>query len=387
MISKRVCILGSTGSIGCSTLEVIDNLYEKGYHVKLVSLTTNTRTDILSEQIKKYSPETVVITDKTAFESFISEYNFPGLEVLSGEDSLIEISGRTNYDLLITALVGFSGLKPTIKAIESGRDIALANKETMVVAGKLINRLLEKNNSRLTPIDSEHSALLQSISGENKEFISKYILTASGGPFRDRPAKEMKNISVKEALLHPNWKMGNKITIDSATMMNKGLEIIEAKWLFNTENDMIDVLIHPQSVIHSMVEFIDGSVKAQLGIPDMKIPIQYAITYPERVRSELSKMDFRKFSSLTFEEPDLNKFRCLRIAFDVMNSGGTYPVVMNAANEIAVDLFLTEKINFSKIPDIIEEQLESHNSDSGNDLDNMIYIDNETRNNIRKIYK
>lgn len=386
-MTKRVSILGSTGSIGASSLEVTDSLNSNGYNIRVVSLSANSRIDILSEQIKKYSPDYAVITDKNSFLKFKDTYNFPGTEILYGEEGLNEISGSDNYDLMITALVGFSGLKPTINAIKSGKDIALANKETMVVAGQLINRLTSSNKVNLFPIDSEHSALLQCITGEKKETVSKYILTASGGPFRNKSLKELKNISVKEALNHPNWKMGNKITIDSATMMNKGLEVIEAKWLFETDDDKIDVLIHPQSVIHSMVEFIDGSVKAQLGIPDMKIPIQYAVTYPERVNSEFARMDFRKFSSLTFEDPDFEKFRCLRIAFDVLKSGGTFPVVMNAANEIAVDLFLKEKIDFLSISGIIENELEKHDSLNDFSLEEITLIDSETRNSVLSKYK
>lgn len=384
---KKVSILGSTGSIGCNALEVIDSLNRNGYDIKVISLSSNTRISLLAEQIKKYSPETAVIRDKKSYEDFISQYSFPDTEILYGNDSLSEIAGRNNYDLLITALVGFSGLEPTIKAIKSGKDIALANKETLVVAGKLINQLLEKYHTKLIPIDSEHSALLQCLTGEKKSSVSRIILTASGGPFRNKTREEMKSITIEEALSHPNWKMGKKITVDSATMMNKGLEIIEAKWLFDTDINKIDVLIHPQSVIHSMVEFIDGSVKAQLGIPDMKIPIQYAITFPERINSDHSKMDFSLFSTLNFETPDLNKFRCLRIAYNVMNSNSTSSVVMNAANEIAVELFLQGKTSFLSIPDIIEGELDRHNSYSDFDLESIISIDKETRNNLRERFK
>lgn len=383
---KKVCLLGSTGSIGCNSLEVIDNLNKNDFPVKVVCLTTNTRIEILSEQIKKYKPETIVITDKKAFEDFNLKYSFPDLEILFGDEGLIEVSGRENFSLLITALVGFSGLRPTIKAIKSGKDIALANKETLVIAGKLINELVEINKVKLIPIDSEHSAILQCLTGENKNSVRKIILTASGGPFRNKTIDELKDISVKEALDHPNWKMGNKITIDSATMMNKGLEVIEAKWLFEVENENIEVLIHPQSVIHSMVEFTDGSVKAQLGIPDMKIPIQYAITYPVRINSEISNMDFKKYNSLTFESPDFNKYKCLKLAYDVLKKGGTFPVVMNAANEIAVELFLKEKISFLSIPEIIEKQLENHNNLIDFDLEAILEIDKETRINVLKRY-
>lgn len=289
---------------------------------------------------------------------------------------------RNDYDLLISALVGFSGLKPTIEAVKSGKDVALANKETLVVAGKILNDLIAKHKVKLLPIDSEHSAILQCLVGENKDSVTKLILTASGGPFRNKSHDEIKNTTVKDALSHPNWKMGDKITIDSATLMNKGLEVIEAKWLFDIDVINIEVLIHPQSIIHSMVEFTDGSVKAQMGIPDMKIPIQYALTYPERVHSDFCRLDFKEMNTLTFEQPDFDKFKCLKIAYDVLKSGGTYPIVMNAANEIAVELFLKEKIDFLKIPEIIEEQLNIHNSSAEFDLDAIIRIDAETRKSV-----
>jgi len=260
--------------------------------------------------------------------------------------------------------------------------VALANKETLVVAGKLVNELLEKHKTKLLPIDSEHSAILQCLIGEDRDSVSKLILTASGGPFRNKSLAEIKNTSVKQALSHPNWKMGNKITIDSATMMNKGLEVIEAKWLFDIDESNIEVLIHPQSIIHSMVEFTDGSIKAQLGIPDMKIPIQYALTYPERIHSDYNRMNFNEMNTLTFEQPDTEKFKCLKIAYDVLKTGGTYPVVMNAANEIAVELFLQEKIDFLKIPEIIEDQLNRHNNSENFNLEDIIKIDAETRREV-----
>lgn len=383
---KKVSILGSTGSIGCNALDVIDSLNQNEYKIKVISLSTNSRISLLAEQIKKHSPETVVIGDKKAYEEFKSNFSFPETEILFGDDALSNISGRDNYELLISALVGFSGLKPTVNAIKSGKDVALANKETLVVAGKLINQLIEKYKVKLIPIDSEHSAILQCLAGENISSVSKIILTASGGPFRNKTLKQMKDITVDEALSHPNWKMGKKITIDSATMMNKGLEVIEAKWLFKTETEKIDVLIHPQSVIHSMVEFIDGSIKAQLGIPDMKIPIQYAITYPDRINSVHSKMDFNLFNSLTFEKVDTDKFRCLKIAYDVIKEDSSSAVVMNAANEIAVDLFLNGRIDFLSIPDLIEIELERHTPSSDTDLENIINIDKDTRIYLREKY-
>lgn len=383
---KRISILGSTGSIGCNSLKVIENLKKKEYPVKVVSLTTNKNIDLLAKQIAEHSPNTVVIQDLNAYKKFVSDYYFPGLEILQGESGLADIAGRNNYDLLLSALVGFSGLIPTINALKLGKNVALANKETLVIAGKLINDVSAKNNAVIYPIDSEHSAIFQCLLGESADSVSRLIITASGGPFRNKSLIEMKNASVEDALNHPNWSMGKKITIDSATMMNKGLEIIEAHWLFNLNADQLDVIIHPQSIIHSMVEFRDNSVKAQLGIPDMRIPIQFAITYPERIESEFCKMDFGKFNNLTFEEPDLKKFRCLKLAFDALNSGGTYPAVLNAANEIAVELFLNEKVNFLSISEIIEEQLNKHNNNLDFELDDVIEIDRSVKSELKKKY-
>lgn len=386
-ILKKVCILGSTGSIGCNSLEVIDNLNKNGYNIEVIGLTTNSRIDVLASQIKKYSPKVVVIQNKNFVEEFKLNYCFKNIQILIGEEGLLEIASRDDYDLLINALVGFNGVKPTIEALKSGKDIAIANKETLVVAGKLVNQLLDKHKNLLLPIDSEHSAILQCLVGEDKNSISKLFLTASGGPFLNKSIEEIKNTTVEQALSHPNWKMGNKITIDSATMMNKGLEAIEAKWLFDIDENDIEVLIHPQSIIHSMVEFRDGSIKAQLGIPDMKIPIQYSLTYPYRISSEYPRINFTKYKSLTFEEPDLQKFKCLKIAYEVLKAGGTYSVVMNAANEIAVDLFLKEKINFLQIHEIIENQLSKHVNLTEFNLEDIIEIDSKTRSEVLNRYK
>lgn len=384
--SKIISIFGSTGSIGKNSLLVIDNLISNNYDIAVRYLTANTRIDDLAVQIRKYSPAGVVIQDEEAYHNFRSKYEFKDLEVLKGKDGLIEISKRDDHNFLINALVGFSGLEPTIEAIRSKKDIALANKESLVIAGKIITDLLKENGANLFPIDSEHSAILQCLSGEEQNSVNKIYLTASGGPFRNKSIEEIRSATIEDALNHPNWKMGKKITIDSATMMNKGLEVIEAKWLFDVEADNIEVLIHPESIIHSMVEFNDGSVKAQLGIPDMKIPIQYSLTYPERIRSDFPKMDFKKFNKLNFEEPDFEKFRCLKIAYDVINEEGTYPAVMNAANEIAVDLFLNGKIRFYQIPDIIESALEAHTGNREFSLELIKEADIGTRNDIRKKY-
>ncbi|MEP7147116.1 MAG: 1-deoxy-D-xylulose-5-phosphate reductoisomerase [bacterium] len=382
--SKNIAILGSTGSIGTNSLEVIDNLIRLGFPINIKYLTTNTRIDELAKQITKYSPSGVVIQDHKACRIFKSRYKFKGVEVLSGREGLMEIVSSSGFNFLINSLVGFSGLEPTIQAIKSGKDVALANKETLVVAGQLITKLLQKTKTKLLPIDSEHSAILQCLSGEKKNSVSKLILTASGGPFLNKSINEIKNSSVEEALAHPNWKMGNKITIDSATMMNKGLEVIEAKWLFAMDMKKIEVLIHPQSIIHSMVEFIDGSVKAQLGIPDMKIPIQYALTFPARIDSDYSRINFQKLRTLTFEQPDFKKFKCLKIAYDVIDKGGMYPAVMNAANEMAVELFLKKKIKFFQITEIIERALDEYVNNNEFSLENLLQIDTSTRNKIIK---
>lgn len=383
---KSISILGSTGSIGSNSLKVIDSLLHNGYHLEIKYLTTNTRIDELALQIEKYSPAGVVIQDNDAYIDFKTRYHFDNLEILSGRVGLLEISGREDHNFMINALVGFSGLEPTLEAIRSKKDIALANKESLVIAGKIINDLLKENKTKLFPIDSEHSAILQCLSGEDSGSVQKLILTASGGPFRNKSIGETRNATIESALTHPNWKMGKKITIDSATMMNKGLEVIEAKWLFDIDAENIEVLIHPESIIHSMVEFVDGSIKAQLGIPDMKIPIQYSLTYPDRVTSDFPKMDFRKFNNLNFEEPDLDKFRCLGIAYEVVKQEGTYPAVMNAANEIAVDLFLNKLIKFHQIPEIIESELNSHSSKDEFTIEMIMEIDSRTRNNIKRNY-
>jgi 1-deoxy-D-xylulose-5-phosphate reductoisomerase len=377
--AKKVCILGATGSIGCNTLNVVRSLREFDYGIEVSYLTTNSKIDLLAGQVKEFSPKGIVILCKDKAEEFSSKYSFPDLEILTGEEGLIEIAGRDDYNLLVSALVGFAGLKPTIQAIKSGKTIALANKETLVVAGEIINNLLKEYNTTLLPIDSEHSAILQCIVGEDNSAVSKIILTASGGPFRTKSIEEMRTTSVKEALNHPNWSMGAKVTIDSATLMNKGLEVIEAHWLFDVSADNINVVVHPQSIIHSMVEFADGSIKAQMGVPDMKIPIQYAITFPDRIGSNFTRLDFTKYNSLTFEEPDFEKFECLKIAFDVLKNGGTYPAVLNAANEVAVDLFINEKIGFLDIPDIIKKSLDSHENRNNFTLDDIIDVDKHTR--------
>jgi 1-deoxy-D-xylulose-5-phosphate reductoisomerase len=380
--NRNIGILGSTGSIGKNTLNVVRNLNANGYNIKINFLAANNKIDTLIEQVNEFKPKSVFIQSKNKSEEFKNIFNVREINVCEDLDDFMQIIKGNDYDLLVNATVGFSGLIPTIEAIKSGKNIALANKETLVVAGKIINELLIEHKKSLLPIDSEHSAILQCLAGESPESVDKIILTASGGPFRDKTYDEIKKATIEDALKHPNWSMGNKITIDSATMMNKGLEVIEAKWLFNVDMVKIKVVIHPQSIIHSMVEFNDGSIKAQLGIPDMRIPIQYALTYPERVKSDFPKMDFSKYRKLTFEEPDPVKFECLQIAYDVLKQGGTYPVVLNASNEVAVELFLKGKIKFFEIPDIIKNEIETHNSKNEFDIEDIKEIDRKTRNEI-----
>ena len=381
---KKVCILGSTGSIGCNTLNVIRNLKNNGYGIDVISLTTNNNIDKLAEQVKEFNPKTVLILNPEKADEFKEKYSFDG-EILSGSGHLKQLTARDDYDLLVSALVGFAGLEPTIEAIKTGKTIALANKETLVVAGSIINDLLKEYNTTLLPIDSEHSAIQQCLLGEDMSSLTRIILTASGGPFRTKSIEEMRNTSVAQALNHPNWNMGAKITIDSATLMNKGLEVIEAHWLFNMPADKIDVVVHPQSIIHSMVEFNDGSIKAQMGIPDMKIPIQFAITYPLRIASDFPRMDFEKYRSLTFEDPDFEKFQCLKLAYEVLEKGGVYPAVLNAANEVAVDLFINEKIGFMDIPAIIKNSLDSAENRNNFTLEDIIEVDRITRESILDI--
>ncbi len=376
-------ILGSTGSIGCNTLKVVKNLNENNFPVKVKYLSTNSQIELLAEQVREFNPDAIVITNENKAKEFKEKYSqenfFSKLEILSGTEGLEEISKRDDYDTLVCALVGFAGLSPVTNAIKSKKKIALANKETLVVAGSIVNQLLKEFKTDLLPIDSEHSAILQCLLGEKDNSISKIILTASGGPFRTKTYEEMQKATIENALNHPNWKMGTKITIDSATMMNKGLEVIEAKWLFDLPIEKIDVVFHPQSIIHSMVEFEDSSIKAQMGIPDMKIPIQFALTYPKRVKADFPKMDFRNYPSLTFEEPDYKKFECLQIAFDVLKEGKTYPVVMNAANEAAIDSFLNGNIKFTDIPKHIRKCLNAHNAITDFTLEDIFEIDRKTR--------
>lgn len=376
---KNIAVLGSTGSIGRNTLEVVRNLNRNGFPVSVKYISANSNVELLSQQIEEFKPKAAVIFNEASFEDLKSRSLNHKCEILCGQTGINEIASRDDFELVVNALVGFSGLIPTIEAIKHGKDIALANKESLVVAGELIYSMLRESKSHLLPIDSEHSAILQCLQGEPLAEVSRLILTASGGPFRELSKEEMNSVTVAQALKHPNWVMGNKITIDSATLMNKGFEIIEAKWLFNIEAENIDVLIHPQSIIHSMVEFTDGSVKAQLGVPDMKVPIQYALTYPGRIMSDFPRIDFKQLKNLTFDEPDLEKFECLKLAYDVIKSGGSYPIVLNGANEAAIDLFLKEKIRFTDIPALIKSAMDKHENHVSPSLENIVSIDSWSR--------
>jgi len=348
---KQIAILGSTGSIGTQSLEVIaanDSLFE------VYAITANNNIDLLIQQARKFNPEMVAIGNESHYNQLKDALSDLPIKVFAGADSIAQVAEMQPIDIVLTAMVGYSGLKPTMNAIKAGKKIALANKETLVVAGELICDLAAKSNAAILPVDSEHSAIFQCLAGEGNNPIEKLILTASGGPFRTKSMHELENVTVAQALKHPNWDMGAKITIDSASMMNKGFEIIEAKWLFGVSPDQIQVVVHPQSIIHSMVQFADGSIKAQLGMPDMKLPIQYAFTYPDRLKTNFPRFDFDLCSQFTFEKPDMERFRNLGFAYYAMDKGGNMPCILNAANEIVVEAFLKDKIGFLQMSDIIE---------------------------------
>ncbi len=376
---KGIAILGSTGSIGKSSLDVIASMNENDQDYFVTYLVTNKNIDLLYQQVKKFKPVGVVIIDEKQASRFCSYLNGEKLKVYSGSAGLMDIMSGGEFDVLISALVGFAGLRPTLEALRAGKTVALANKETMVVAGEIVNETARKHCATLLPVDSEHSAILQCLSGEQKKSVAKLILTASGGPFLNRDKSELENVTVDEALNHPNWRMGNKITIDSATLMNKGLEVIEAHYLFDIPADKIDIVVHPQSIIHSMVEFVDGSIKAQLGMPDMKIPIQYALTYPDRVKSEYERVDFCKINQLTFTKPDVEKFALINCAYEALRIGGTATAVLNAANEAAVDLFLQRKIKFTRIAEFVQEALDSIPSKCSSDIEEIFEADGLAR--------
>lgn len=352
---KGIAILGSTGSIGTQALDVIA---ANPSSFELEVITANRNADLLIEQAIRFEPNSVVITDTSLYPKVKEALASLPIKVFSGEDALCQVVEMNTVDMVLTAMVGYSGLRPTIAAINAGKDIALANKETLVVAGALITKIAREKGVNIYPVDSEHSAIFQCIVGEFHNPIEKIYLTASGGPFRGKKADELRSVTRAQALKHPNWEMGAKITIDSATLMNKGLEVIEAKWLFGLKNEQIDVIVHPQSILHSIVQFTDGSMKAQMGLPDMRLPIQFALGYPQRLKSDFERFDFMKYPQLTFEQPDKDTFRNLSLAYLAMEKGGNTACVLNAANEIAVQAFLEERIGFLDIAAINEKCME-----------------------------
>ena len=378
---KRISILGSTGSIGTQTLEIV----RENDDLEVVALVANTNIKLLEKQIREFKPSVVAVFNEEKAIELKENIKDLDIEVLAGMDGMIACATIDKADVVVTAVVGMIGIRPTIEAIKAGKEIALANKETLVTAGHIIMPLAKEKNVNIYPVDSEHSAIFQSINGENIKQIKQILLTASGGPFRGRKTEELEGIKPEDALKHPNWSMGRKITIDSATMVNKGLEVIEAKWLFDVDFDQIKVVVHPQSIVHSMVEYIDGAVMAQLGMPDMKLPIQYALYYPERRIMNNDKLDFYKVSNLTFEEPDMETFRGLKLAYEVGKKGGSLPTVYNAANERAVAMFLDNKIEFLDIYKIIEECVKNHTNIDNPTLEQILKVEEETYNYIENM--
>lgn len=382
MKPQHLCILGSTGSIGTQTLEIARRNPDK---LKIQSITANRNWKLLAEQIKEFKPSYALIANQDAFLKLRDAVKGTDTNLLVGYEEIANLVVDDQVDTVINALVGASGFFPTYKAIEHGKKVGLANKESLVVGGELITNLLKEVNGTLLPVDSEHSAIFQCLQGEPLESIEHLILTASGGPFRDYPIQDFKNISVEQALKHPNWEMGAKITIDSATMMNKGLEIIEAKWLFGVDSEQIKTVIHPPSIVHSMVTFVDGSTKAQLGVPDMMVPIQYALTYPDRWKSTFPRMDWTKMQTWEFRPVDYNRYPCFKLAYDAMCEGQYAPTVLNAANEIAVERFLNKEIPYIRISEIVEKSLEKVQSNEQMSVSNLLEIDAETRSFAHKV--
>lgn len=374
---KSLSILGSTGSIGASTLQIV-SAFENRFSVK--ALAAHTNVDTLANQISRFYPDVVVVKDQDTADKLNEKLpGNSGLEILHGPEGYQEAAALDGVDLVVGAMVGAAGLLPTLAAIEAGKDVALANKETLVMAGELVMSAAATKGVTIFPVDSEHSAIFQCLSGNRRQDLKKILLTASGGPFRELPADAFDKITPADALNHPNWSMGNKITIDSATLMNKGLEVIEARWLFNVPYEKIEVVVHPQSIVHSMVAYKDGSVIAQMGVPDMKGAIAYALSFPERLELDQPVPDFNKISSLTFEAPDLNRFPCLRLAFEACASGGTFPAVMNAANEVAVEAFLDGRIAFTTISQVIQETMKLHINCKKPDLKTILDADQWAR--------
>lgn len=378
---KKIAVLGSTGSIGTQTLEIV----RQNRDLKVVALAAGSSVGKMEQQIREFSPRIAVMWEEKACRDLKERVVDTDVKVLCGMEGLLEVAVMEEMDVLVTAIVGMIGIRPTIAAIENGKTIALANKETLVTAGHIIMPLAEKRGVSILPVDSEHSAVFQSMNGENKKRVQKILLTASGGPFRGKTREELKSMKVEDALKHPNWAMGRKITVDSATMVNKGLEVMEAKWLFGVDLDRIEVVVHPQSIIHSMVEYEDGAIMAQLGMPDMKLPIAYALFYPDRRPMEGKRVDFFEMGTLTFEKPDLETFTGLKLAFDAAKQGGSMPTVYNAANEKAVNLFLERKIGFMQIPELIEASMEKHSKIEAPGVEEILRAERETHELIERV--
>lgn len=374
-MTKNIAILGSTGSIGVQTLEVAKNL-----GIRVSGLSANSNIELLEKQVREFNPRIVSAGTREIADELRKRLAGTKTEILFGTEGIKKVASMQEIETVVTSVVGIAGLVPTLEAVKSGKHVALANKETLVTGGHIVMAEARKNNVEIFPVDSEHSAIYQCLNGNRLQDVKQLILTASGGPFRGRDKDSLQNVTVSDALNHPNWKMGSKVTIDSATLMNKGLEVIEAKWLFNIEQDKIKVVVHPQSIIHSMVEYIDGSVMAQMGSLDMRIPIQLALTFPERHYNNFSRLDLLKCRDLTFEEPDMEAFPCLKLAYEALETGGTMPVVLNAANEAVVELFLYGGIGFMDIPRIIEKIMQKHSVNTKPGLDDIIETDRWARN-------
>lgn len=376
LTKKNIAVLGSTGSIGTQALEVIGANPD---HFSAYALTAGSNVDLLIQQCRRFEPEVVVIADESKYQYLNEAVADLPVKVFAGADAIAQVAEMEVVDIVLTAMVGYSGLKPTIHAVKAGKTIALANKETLVVAGELINDLCEKHKASIIPVDSEHSAIFQCLTGEGADTVEQLILTASGGPFRTLSREELEYVTPSQALKHPNWEMGAKITIDSASMMNKGFEVIEAKWLFGVDPSRIQVVVHPQSIIHSMVQFRDGSIKAQLGLPDMKLPIQYAFTYPDRLASNFPRLNFALYPQFTFEQPDPEKFRNLAYAYYALDKAGNMPCILNAANEVVVASFLKNRIGFLQMSDIIELTMDTCSFINHPTYDDYVHTDAEAR--------
>lgn len=381
---RKIAILGSTGSIGTQALQVVE-AHPGMFSVEV--LTARRNVELLVEQARKFRPDSVVIADESKYGEVREALEGTDVKVYAGAEAVAQVVTLPNVDLVLTAMVGYSGLRPTVEAVKAGKDIALANKETLVVAGDLVTRLVEEHRVAVLPVDSEHSAIFQCLAGERAKSVEKLILTASGGPFRGKTREELRGVTPEQALRHPNWNMGAKVTIDSASMMNKGFEVMEARWLFGMPAERIGVVVHPQSVVHSMVQFTDGSIKAQLGVPDMRLPIQYALTYPERVEADFGRVDFGLCGQLTFEEPDRRTFRNLDLAYRAMERGGNAPCVLNAANEVAVEAFLQGRCSFTGMSELIERTMEAVEFVAEPALEDYVATDAEGRRRAEEYVK